>query len=338
MDIKEYWEKKADLFRDKKDFSTYVRKKIISEIMDIPYDHISSYLQGNSIYNDFLVSNADTINTETSKEEGCEDKLTKGLNIIYMDDYNIILKMAKGLLCVSDTSDSRSINNINKTDICNLIEELIKPKVLNKLSLADKETVILYEKIYFMPTELINPYVKERYSKDISIYYEHLLLQWQTANEMAANISQQRSNMNNFYMSLLTVLIGGTLFSDYFTDAIGLIIKVPLYVSISIVGVVLCVIWRKQIDNYGRLNAAKYQIINAIERELPANVLYYEFLVTEKTARKSQKKTNFYEQEKMITILFELFVLFVPMILLVGTLKGTGVWTCVKKWFSILPF
>lgn len=155
---------------------------------------------------------------------------------------------------------------------------------------------------------------------------------------MAANISQQRSNMNNFYMSLLTVLIGGTLFSDYFTDAIGIMIKGPLYISISIVGVVLCVIWRKQIDNYGRLNAAKYHIINAIERELPANVLYYEYLVTEKTARKSQKKTNFYEQEKMITILFEMFVLFVPMVLLVGTLKGTGVWTCVKRWFSTLPF
>ena len=183
------------------------------------------------------------------------------------------------------------------------------------------------EKIYFEPVELFNEYVEE--SAGSETYYTILMEQWKTANEMAANISAQRNNMNNFYMSLMSILVGGVLFSNQVLDT-NILIRSVLYGAILIIGTVCCNKWIAQIDNYGKLNGEKYNVINALERKLPANVMLYEYIHTEKTARKSNEKISFSKQEKDIAKLFRFVLISVSALMLVSA-WGEHIWLIIQK-------
>ena len=135
---------------------------------------------------------------------------------------------------------------------------------------------------------------------------------------MASGISAQRNNMNNFYMSLMSVLIGGVLFSDQMFSA-NTVAKTVLFITIAITGFICCRNWVAQLDNYGKLNAEKYAVINELERHLPANVMLFEWLQTEGNARKQKRKKNFFKQEIGVARLFQIFVIIVPVIMLIGT-------------------
>ncbi len=181
---------------------------------------------------------------------------------------------------------------------------------------------------------LINESVKELAGDQT--YYTNLMEQWKTANEMAANISAQRNNMNNFYMSLISVLIGGVLFSDKFlanSDQIvnvsrramieNNIFKTLLFIGIGVVGYFVCRSWIKQIGKYARLNKVKYDVINKMEEHLPANVLSAEYKLLkkekEKEKRKGNRKGNLSDIEQGIAKLFRALVIIVPILMIVGT-------------------
>lgn len=331
MYCKLYWDNKAKLFKENNLLNKTVRKLIVCELLKIPPKYISYYLDRDNTFDEFVINDKSPVGDIDFLTNEYTDMVEAGLQLVYQDDYNQLLKIRQHYTILSMSGSRRNLTT--KKDVCDLIEKMISTKKYQRISKDDKKVVDMYEKLYFLPVELFNPYIPIRYEGEDKEYYEHLIFQWQTANEMAANISQQRSNMNNFYTSLMTLLIAGVLFSDGYINSLGLIVKIPLYVFISIIGALLCTLWRNQITNYSRLNSYKYMIINQMERALPVNVMYYEYLISENTARKKQRKTNFSIQEKWITIIFEIFVCFVPLILLIGSCKGTGIWTWIKQLF-----
>ena len=90
--------------------------------------------------------------------------------------------------------------------------------------------------------QLFNDDVKKNTAEEV--YFTALLEQWKTANELTANISAQRNNINNFYMSLLSLLIGGILLSDRLM-AEQLIARTVMLALILVVGIACCVTWIK---------------------------------------------------------------------------------------------
>lgn len=324
MNITEYWNEKTALLENafegwQRKEEIQVRKLVIAKVMDIPAERIAYYLKRDVWYLKFALGDDAEVDRAFAEEESTKEKIQAVIEeFFYKKDYEALCKM-KGV--------SAATGSIGKSTVCGCIKELVEDEVYASLSKSDKSLLDVLEKIYFEPIELFNEYVEEAAGSEN--YYSMLVEQWKCANEMAANISAQRNNMNNFYMSLMSILIGGILFSDQILDA-NLVAKTVLYGAILVIGAVCCNKWIAQIDNYGRLNGAKYDVINAIERMLPANVMLYEWLHTEQNARRKKVKISFSKQEKDIAKLFRLVVIAVPALMLIST-WGEFIWTLIQK-------
>ena len=103
-------------------------------------------------------------------------------------------------------------------------------------------------------------------------YYTILMEQWKTANEMAADVSNKRATMNNFFTTLFAAMISAIVALVGIIDVSALVMLFG-----SVLGVALCFLWRSTIQGYKLLNKAKFEVINEIEKKLPANVMQYEW-------------------------------------------------------------
>lgn len=324
MNIVEYWNEKTALLEDafegwQKKEEMQIRKLIISQMMSIPEDEITFYLKRNSWYLKFVLGDTSELDRAFVMNESTKEKVQKIIEeYFYRKDYEILCVIRNG---------SVSTVSVEKNLVCECIKALVEDTIYRGLNKHDREIVDTLEKIYFDPVELFNEYVEE--SAGSETYYTILMEQWKTANEMAANISEQRNNMNNFYMSLMSILVGGVLFSNQLPDT-NILIRSVLYVAVLIIGTVCCNKWIAQIDNYGKLNGEKYNVINALERKLPANVMLCEYLHTEKTARRNNEKISFSKQEKDIAKLFRFVLIAVSALMLAGA-WGEYIWLIIRK-------
>lgn len=103
---------------------------------------------------------------------------------------------------------------------------------------------------------------------------EILLSQWQTCVEMANSISQRRDATNSVFITLNLAIIATV---SFVWD-----IK-SMFVLIA--GIVLCVLWLLFIRNYKLLNKAKYDVINTLEKQLPASPFKDEWDLLQKTKK-----------------------------------------------------
>jgi hypothetical protein len=91
---------------------------------------------------------------------------------------------------------------------------------------------------------------------------------YKTAVEMADRISARRSTANAFFLTAQTA----------FVAVIGVttpsLMKAPWWtaLAVSIAGVVLSASWWLQLRSYRELNRAKFNVINAIEEQLPVKI------------------------------------------------------------------
>ena len=95
---------------------------------------------------------------------------------------------------------------------------------------------------------------------------------WQTCVEMANNVSQRRDSMNNLFVTLNTALIAAI---SWMWD-----IK-TLFLCAA--GIALCVVWLLYINNFKRLNTAKYQVIWELEQKIGTCPFKEEWEVLKKT-------------------------------------------------------
>jgi hypothetical protein len=98
-------------------------------------------------------------------------------------------------------------------------------------------------------------------------YLDALLQQYVTYVEMADNISARRGLANTFFLTLNTAVITTiTVFSPHQLHQVGWGLLIPLAVIIG-----QCLTWFAMVRSYRQLNAAKYAVIGALERKLPAS-------------------------------------------------------------------
>jgi hypothetical protein len=101
-----------------------------------------------------------------------------------------------------------------------------------------------------------------------------LLELYKNAVEMADRVSSRRAGANTFFLTLNTALaaVVGIVSSARKPpphssapsfDAFGLVLT-------AVAGIVLAIVWRALLAYYRRLNAAKFDVINKLERQLPA--------------------------------------------------------------------
>jgi len=102
---------------------------------------------------------------------------------------------------------------------------------------------------------------------------EHILEQYKMYVESAEKVSDRRSNLNTFYLSLTTTIAGliGYLKTNTIDNSEYLII------GLSVSAILICIYWVNLLENYRKLNSGKFKVFHEIEKELPLNLYEYEW-------------------------------------------------------------
>jgi hypothetical protein len=97
---------------------------------------------------------------------------------------------------------------------------------------------------------------------------------WQTCVEMADSISQRRDNMNNLFVTLNIAIIAAISWMWNFKTAL-----------LCVAGIVICVVWLLYINNFKRLNKAKFKVIIDLEKKMTVSPFKDEWDELKKTKR-----------------------------------------------------
>ena len=80
--------------------------------------------------------------------------------------------------------------------------------------------------------------------------------------EMADRVSQRRQAANSFYLSVSTLIVGGSAYLGTLKPAAWNVIV------ITIAGLAISALWIKNIVSYKTLNSAKFDVIHEVEKGL----------------------------------------------------------------------
>ena len=103
---------------------------------------------------------------------------------------------------------------------------------------------------------------------------QDILAIWQTCVEMANGVSQRRDTMNNLFVTLNIAVIAAV---SWMWD-----VKT---VFLCVAGLVICVVWLLYINNFKRLNTAKFRVIYDLEERLGVTPFKDEWDILKKTKR-----------------------------------------------------
>lgn len=115
--------------------------------------------------------------------------------------------------------------------------------------------------------------------------------------EMADRVSQRRQVANSFYLSINTLLVGGSAYLGTTTAST----RTTLLISLA--GVMVCIYWVKAIESYKTLNTAKFSIINEIENSLVIKPFTDEWAKLDPDGDGKRHKP-FHETEKFVPRVF----------------------------------
>ena len=113
--------------------------------------------------------------------------------------------------------------------------------------------------------------------------------------EMADRVSERRQAANSFYLTINTLLVGGSAYLS------AISIKTTWLVAVA--GVLVCVYWSRSILSYKTLNKAKFGVIHDIEKQLIAQPFTDEWSLLDPDGD-GKKHNDFYSTEKLVPRIF----------------------------------
>jgi len=112
-------------------------------------------------------------------------------------------------------------------------------------------------------TELIN----KDYDEDS--FHKHLLEQYKLFVGTSLDVTSKRLESNKFHLTLNSVVFG---FASYMT----VLNQHAVIVLFSFIGILISVVWLKNIFAWKELNCAKFKVIHGLEEHLPARLFKFE--------------------------------------------------------------
>ena len=116
-------------------------------------------------------------------------------------------------------------------------------------------------------------------------FRKHLLEQYKLFVDTSLDVTSKRLESNKFHLTLNSVVFG-------FTSYMTVLNQYAVIVFFSLVGILISVVWLKNIFAYRELNSAKFKVIHELEKHLPARLFkceeeyylkkYYGLTATEK--------------------------------------------------------
>lgn len=135
--------------------------------------------------------------------------------------------------------------------------------------------------------------------------------------QTSENLVQRRQAMNSFFITAIGGLltIAGAL--EKFGKSNSELTSFLVMVSFGLAGMFLCNSWRNLIDNYGKLNAAKFRVILRLEKSLPAQIFAAEWTALGK-GKRPKKYLSFTSTENLVPLWFATLIL--------GLVMGACIW------------
>ncbi|MBE9065569.1 hypothetical protein IQ260_02760 [Leptolyngbya cf. ectocarpi LEGE 11479] len=113
---------------------------------------------------------------------------------------------------------------------------------------------------------------------DRNIPLNILLEQYKLYVETMEKVVARRQTVNSFFLAANTFLITLSGFANEQLGLEGTNSRSFSLLGISISGILLSTIWLKLSRSYGLMNAAKFEVIHALERKLPAALFLGEWI------------------------------------------------------------
>lgn len=133
---------------------------------------------------------------------------------------------------------------------------------------------------------------KPSQNKDVLDIYKILV-------EMADRVSQRRQSANSFYLTVNTAIIGGAAYlSQSEFGHVGSL-------AVSAAGIAICFLWVRAVVSYKSLNAAKFEVITALEERLPVSPYKDEWAILDVDGD-GKKHKPFHKTEMLVPIVFGL--------------------------------
>jgi len=137
--------------------------------------------------------------------------------------------------------------------------------------------------------------------------------------ESSESLIQRRQKTNAFFITVIGSLLA----------IAGLLVKtgaissgsVGILYGFSVVGLLLCNSWRNLIDNYGKLNKAKFDVILRLEKDLTSKIYSAEWVSLGKGLRPSKYK-SFTSTEKNVPLFFGLLIMALTLIAVAWQIWG----------------
>jgi len=153
--------------------------------------------------------------------------------------------------------------------------------------------------------------LKDEFEKCFSSDNKDILELYKIMLDSSENLIQRRQKTNAFFITVIGSLlaIAGLLAK---TGTINSRSTGILY-GFAVIGLLLCNSWRTLIDNYGKLNKAKFDVILRLERELSAHIYSAEWIALGKGIRPKKYK-SFTSTEKNVPLYFGLLIIALTLI------------------------
>lgn len=176
--------------------------------------------------------------------------------------------------------------------------ELKKPIIFLKPKEIDREEIGKLCDVYHFSVEF-NSFFKGK-GPDTKTLYKLMV-------RSSEELIQRRQKMNAFFITAIGSLmaIAGAL-AKFGTNKSSAISYVVLS-GFGVTGLLLCNSWRKLIDNYGKLNEAKYKVILKLEENLSAQIFSAEWAALGKGLR-PKKYQSFTSSENMVPLWFSILI------------------------------
>lgn len=137
--------------------------------------------------------------------------------------------------------------------------------------------------------------------------------------ESSEALIQRRQKTNAFFITVIGSLLA----------IAGLLVKAGainngsygILYGFSVVGLLLCNSWRNLIDNYGKLNKAKFDVILRLEKNLGAQIYSAEWVALGKGLRPKKYK-SFTATEKNVPLYFGLLIIALTLVMVVWQIWG----------------
>ncbi|MCJ7603449.1 MAG: hypothetical protein MUO63_18365 [Desulfobulbaceae bacterium] len=159
--------------------------------------------------------------------------------------------------------------------------------------------------------EISKLYCLYHYDEEFNSYFQKDGKDTETLYKMMVDSSEQliqrRQRMNAFFITAIGSLLAIASTLAKFGTVKNPTISFLIVAVFGIIGLFLCSSWRNLIDNYGKLNAAKFRVILKLEQNLSAQIFSAEWAALGKGLR-PQKYQSFTSTENLVPLWFAILI------------------------------